>query len=49
MTEDAMFGGHHSLDRCEFEQTPDVGDGQESLECCSPWGHKELDTTEQLN
>ena len=25
------------------------GEGQGSLECCSPWGRKELDTTEQLN
>ena len=32
----------------EFEETPGVGNGQGSLECCSPWGHKELDTTEQL-
>ena len=31
------------------EQTPGVGDGQGGLMCCSPWGHKELDTTEQLN
>ena len=33
----------------EFEQAPGVGDGQISLECSSPWGHKELDTTEQLS
>ena len=33
----------------EFEQAPGVGDGQGSLMCCSPWGHKESDTTEQLN
>ena len=33
----------------EFEQTPGDGDGQGSLACCSPWGHKELDMTEQLN
>ena len=33
----------------EFESTPGVGDGQESLICCSPWGHKESDTTERLN
>ena len=33
----------------EFEETPGVGNGQGSLGCCSPWGHKELDTTEQLN
>ena len=31
------------------EQTPGVGDGQGSLVCCSPWGHKESDTTERLN
>ena len=28
---------------------PEVNDGQGSLACCSPWGHKELDTTERLN
>ena len=33
----------------EFEQAPGVGDGQESLACCSPWGRKELDMTERLN
>ena len=33
----------------EFEQAPGAGDGQGSLACCSPWRHKELDTTEQLN
>ena len=33
----------------EFEQAPGVGDGQGSLACCSPWGRKELDTTERLN
>jgi len=32
-----------------LQQAPGVGDGQGSLECCSPWGHKELDMTEQLN
>ena len=35
--------------RHEFEQAPGVGDGQGSLVCCSPWGHKELDTAEWLN
>ena len=43
-----MVGWHHQLDGHEFEQDPEVGDGQGSLACCSPWGHKELDTTEQL-
>ena len=49
MTEDEMVGRHHRLDGHEFEQAPGVGDGQRSLECCSPWGCKESDTTEQLN
>ena len=40
---------HHRLDGHEFEQIPGGGDGQGSLACCSPWGHKEWDTTEQLN
>ena len=33
----------------EFEQTPGDSEGQGSLVCCSPWGHRELDTAEQLN
>ena len=49
MTEDEMVGWHHWLDGHEFEQALGVGDGQGSLVCYSPWGHKELDTTEQLN
>ena len=48
-TEDEMVGWHHWLDGPEFEQALGVGDGQGSLECCSPWGHKESDTTERLN
>ena len=44
-----MVGWHHWLDGHEFEQAPEVGDEQGSLVCCSPWGRKELDTTEQLN
>ena len=47
-TEDEMVGWHHWLDGHEFEQALGVGDGQGSLVCCSPWGHKELDRTEQL-
>ena len=49
MTEEEMVGWHHWLDGHEFEQASGVGDGQRSLACCSPWGHKESDTTEQLN
>ena len=48
-TEDKMVGWHYQLNRHEFEQAPRVGDGQGSLVCCSPWGRKELDMTEQLN
>ena len=46
--QDEMVGWHHQLG-CEFEQVPGVGDGQGSLACCSPWGHKELGMTEWLN
>ena len=48
-TQDEMAGWHHWLNGHEFEYTPGVGDGQGGLECCSPWGRKELDMTEQLN
>ena len=48
-SEDEMVGWHHQLDGHEFEQTQGVGDGQGGLACCSPWGRKELDMTEQLN
>ena len=44
-----MIGWHHRPDVHEFEQAPGVGDGQGSLVCGSPWGHKESDPTEQLN
>ena len=49
MTEDEMVGWHHWPDEHEFEQAPGFGDGQGSLSCCSPWSHKESDTTEWLN
>ena len=49
MTMDEMVGWHHRLDGHEFEQALGVGDGQGGLACCSPWGHKEWDMTEQLN
>ena len=48
-TEDEMAGWHHWLDGCESEWTPGVGDGQGGLACCDSWGHKDWDTTEQLN
>ena len=44
-----MIGWYHQLNGHEFEQAPAVGDGEESLACCSPWDRKELDTTERLN
>ena len=49
MTEDEMAGWHHLLDGRESEWTPGGGDGQGGLACCDSWGHKESDTTEQLN
>ena len=49
MTDDEMVGWHHQLNGHEFGQPPGVGDGQGGLACCSPWGRKELDMTEQLN
>ena len=48
-TEDEMVGWHHQLNGHEFEQTPGVSEGQGSLVCCIPWGHKDSDRTEQLN
>ena len=48
-TEDETVGWHHRLDGHKYEQALGVGDGQRSLVCCSPWGHKESDMTEQLN
>ena len=44
-----MVEWHHLLDGHEFEQAPGVGDGQGGLVCCSPCGHKDLQTTKQLN
>ena len=49
MTEDEMVGRHLRLNGHEFEQAPGDGEGQGSWACCSPWGHKESDMTEQLN
>ena len=49
MTEDEMVEWHHRLNEPKFEQALGVGDGQGGLVCYSPWGHKESDTTEQLN
>ena len=48
-TEDEMVGWHHWLNGHEFELTLGVDDGQGYLACCSPWSHKESDTTERLN
>ena len=45
MTEDKILGCHHQLDGRESEQAPGVGDEQGSLQCHSPCGHKQLNTT----
>ena len=47
--EDNMLGWHHWLNGHESEQALEDGEGQGSLVCCSPWGHKESDMTEWLN
>ena len=47
--EKGTTGWHHQLNGHEFEQTPGDSEGQGSLVCCSPWGHKKSDTTERLN
>ena len=49
MTEDEMVGWHRQHNEHGFEQTLGDGEGQRSLACCSPWGLKESDMTEQLN
>ena len=48
-TEDEIVGWHHRPNGLEFEQTLRDSEGQGSLACCSLWGRKESDTTEQLN
>ena len=49
MTEDEKAGWNQRLEGHGFGWTPAVGDVQGGLVCCSPWSHKESDTTEQLN
>ena len=39
----SQYSGH------ELGQILEDGEGQRGLACCSPWGHKELDTTGGLN
>ena len=48
-TEDEMARWYHRFDRCEFEWTLGVGDGQGGLACCNSWGRKESDMTAWLN
>ena len=49
MTEGEMAGWHHLLNGHKFELQSGDGEGQESLACCSPRSHKQLDTTRRLN
>ena len=44
-----MSRWHHQFTGHESEQTLGDNEGQGGLACCSPWGHKDLDATEQLN
>ena len=48
MTEDEIVGCITDWMALRLSKLWELGDGQESLACCSPWGHKELYTTEQL-
>ena len=48
-TKDEIVGWHHRLKGHESESTPRDSEGQRSLVCCSPWGHKEWDITEWLS
>ena len=48
-TEDEMVGWHHPLHGHAYAQAPGDGDGQGGLARCSPWGHKDSDTTERLD
>ena len=49
VSEDEMAGWHHWCNEHELGQTPGDGEGQGGLVSCSPQGHKESDTTGQLN
>ena len=49
MTENELVGWHNWLNEHEFEQTLGDSEGQGSLVCCSPWGHRESDSAERLN
>ena len=49
MTEDEMVGWHRWFNGHEFKQAPGIGNGQGGLASCSPWSHRESDTTGRLN
>ena len=49
VTENEMIRWHVRFNGCEFKQIPGDGEGQGSKVCCSRWGHKELEMTEQRN
>ena len=46
---DEMVHWRHQVNGHGFEQTPGNGEGQGSLACCSPIGHKESEMIERLN
>ena len=49
IAEDETVGWHHQLYGHSLEKALGIGDWQRSLVCCSPWGCKEMDMTEQMN
>ena len=48
-SEGEIVGWYLQCNEHELGQTPGDGEGRGGLACCSPWGHKELDMTGQLN
>ena len=46
MTKDETVGWHHQHNGHEFKQAPGDVEGQGGLECCGPWGRKDLDVTQ---
>ena len=49
VAEDEVAGWHHWFNAHDLRQTPGENGGQGGLACCSPWGHKELDTAREPN
>ena len=49
VSEDDLAGWHHWCNAHKLGQSPGDSEGQRGSGICCPWGHKESDTTGQLN